>query len=206
MTLALNGAVRSRALLWFVPAAVILAADFLTGPMIHIPILVLIPVFLAAAYSAIRTALVLAIALPLARLFFNAYWQAASWWGPAAVNAGIRIAVLVALVLIIRAALRVRALSREVRLLRGILPICSFCKRIRTEDGRWVRVETYVSQRTDARFSHSLCPDCVHEHYPEVTTSTEPAGLGPLGQSDPEPRGPTATADPSPTIHDERCP
>lgn len=48
----------------------------------------------------------------------------------------------------------------EVKVLRGILPICATCKRIRNEDGSWEAVESYVRHRTDAEFSHGICPDC----------------------------------------------
>jgi hypothetical protein len=57
---------------------------------------------------------------------------------------------------------------REVRTLRGILPICSFCKKIRDDKGYWDQVEVYVSQHTHADFSHSICPDCADKHYPEM--------------------------------------
>ena len=56
----------------------------------------------------------------------------------------------------------------EVKTLRGIIPICSFCKKIRDDQGYWSQVETYVGQRTDADFSHALCPDCVTKHYPHL--------------------------------------
>lgn len=48
----------------------------------------------------------------------------------------------------------------EVRVLHGILPICASCKRIHAEDGSWEAVESYVRERTNAEFSHGLCPDC----------------------------------------------
>ena len=48
----------------------------------------------------------------------------------------------------------------EVRTLRGLLSICAECKKIRTENGEWERVETYVRSRTEAEFSHGLCPTC----------------------------------------------
>ena len=48
----------------------------------------------------------------------------------------------------------------EVRTLRGIVPICSYCKKIRDDDGYWNQVEKYISDHTDARFSHSICPSC----------------------------------------------
>lgn len=51
--------------------------------------------------------------------------------------------------------------------LRGILPICSACKRIRDTDGRWKPVENYVRRHSEADFSHSLCPACTRKLYPE---------------------------------------
>ncbi len=57
-----------------------------------------------------------------------------------------------------------KALS-EVKTLRGILPICSYCKKIRDDDGYWNQVEIYVQKRSDADFSHGICPDCMKEHY-----------------------------------------
>lgn len=59
--------------------------------------------------------------------------------------------------------------KRELQTLRGIIPICSHCHRVRIEDGRlWEAVDMYVSRRTDAAFSHGVCPDCLVEHYPHV--------------------------------------
>ena len=48
----------------------------------------------------------------------------------------------------------------DVRTLEGILPICASCKRIKNEAGGWEAVEVFVRERTDAEFSHGLCPDC----------------------------------------------
>lgn len=59
-----------------------------------------------------------------------------------------------------------RALA-EIRTLRGIVPICAFCKSIRDEDGAWHRLEVFVRDRTHAEFSHGFCPTCAAEHYPD---------------------------------------
>jgi len=56
----------------------------------------------------------------------------------------------------------------EVKSLRGILPICMHCKKIRDDTGYWQQVEQYVTENTDAQFSHSLCPDCMQSEYPGV--------------------------------------
>ena len=76
--------------------------------------------------------------------------------------------------LIDQTAQQTRALLREVTLLRGILPICSFCKKIRTEDSTWERIETYITNRSEAQFSHSVCPDCLQIHYPDFVSPQVP--------------------------------
>jgi PAS domain S-box-containing protein len=61
-----------------------------------------------------------------------------------------------------------RALS-EVKTLSGLLPICSACKKIRDTAGSWSDVESYIQTRSDAYFSHGICPDCVKTLYPDMT-------------------------------------
>ena len=56
----------------------------------------------------------------------------------------------------------------EVKTLRGLVPICAKCKSIRDEKGYWQRVEAYISERTEAQFSHGLCDDCIKVLYPEL--------------------------------------
>ncbi len=60
-----------------------------------------------------------------------------------------------------------RVLQTEIKTLRGIIPICSFCKKIRNDKGYWDQVEVYVKGHTHADFSHSFCPECAKKHYPE---------------------------------------
>ena len=52
----------------------------------------------------------------------------------------------------------------EVKTLREILPICSYCRKIRDDENYWHTVEGYISQHTDTRFSHGICPSCMAEH------------------------------------------
>lgn len=58
-----------------------------------------------------------------------------------------------------------RALD-EVKTLRGIIPICAFCKRIRDDQGYWTQVEAYLSARTEVGFSHGYCPECLTTNFP----------------------------------------
>jgi PAS domain S-box-containing protein len=55
----------------------------------------------------------------------------------------------------------------EVKTLRGILPICSYCKKIRNDQGYWKQIETYIHEHSEAQFSHGICKDCAKEHYPD---------------------------------------
>ena len=64
----------------------------------------------------------------------------------------------------IRVGERILGLERQVRNLEGLLPICSYCKKIRDEGDRWEPIERYLSVRTDSRLSHGICPTCYEEH------------------------------------------
>ncbi len=61
----------------------------------------------------------------------------------------------------------------EVRTLRGFLPICSVCKKIRDDKGYWNQIEAYISKHSDAVFSHSICLECAQKQYPELKLSEE---------------------------------
>ncbi len=55
----------------------------------------------------------------------------------------------------------------EVKQLSGLLPMCACCKKIRDDKGYWNQLEAYISDHSEADFSHGICPDCVKEHYPK---------------------------------------
>lgn len=67
-----------------------------------------------------------------------------------------------------------RSALSEVRTLTGLIPICSHCKKVRDDDGYWEAVETYVSSRSEASFSHSICSSCGPEHYGDLWPSEPP--------------------------------
>lgn len=62
---------------------------------------------------------------------------------------------------------RLRDAISEIHRLRGILPICAACKKIRDDNGYWHQVEVYIRDHSEADFSHSICPDCMKKLYPE---------------------------------------
>jgi len=55
----------------------------------------------------------------------------------------------------------------EIKTLRGIIPICASCKKIRDNKGDWEQVEVYVQEHSEARFSHGICPECIRALYPD---------------------------------------
>jgi len=55
----------------------------------------------------------------------------------------------------------------ELDKLKGMIPICASCKRIRTDDGYWNQIESYIASISDIEFTHSLCPDCLKKYFPE---------------------------------------
>ena len=61
---------------------------------------------------------------------------------------------------------QLQAALAEVKRLSGLVPICSWCKKVRDDKGFWEAVETYVTSRSEAHFSHSICPACSAEHFP----------------------------------------
>lgn len=56
----------------------------------------------------------------------------------------------------------------ELQTLRGLLSICASCKNIRDQDGQWQPIEKYIRDRTEARFSHGICPKCFPKLYPDI--------------------------------------
>lgn len=56
----------------------------------------------------------------------------------------------------------------HVRQLQGLLPICMHCKQIRDDSSNWHPLEQYIERRSEAAFTHSLCPGCLSRHYPEI--------------------------------------
>lgn len=94
--------------------------------------------------------------------------------------AAVTVTAAIAIALLVSAAALDRAEAQQ-KILGGLLPICSHCKRIRDDEGYWSQVESYVSKYSEAEFSHSLCPECLAEFYPEhaeaIIGQLEEAGL-----------------------------
>jgi methyl-accepting chemotaxis protein len=68
---------------------------------------------------------------------------------------------------------RLKEALNKISTLRGLLPICAACKKIRDDKGYWNQIETYISEHSDADFSHGICPDCAKELYGEYGENLE---------------------------------
>jgi hypothetical protein len=56
----------------------------------------------------------------------------------------------------------------KVKTLSGLLPICSYCKKIRDDKGYWNQIEAYIRDRSEAEFSHSICQECANKYHPDL--------------------------------------
>ena len=56
----------------------------------------------------------------------------------------------------------------QVKTLRGLLPLCAYCKKVRDDQGYWNQIEAYVAEHSHADFSHGICPECAQKYYPEM--------------------------------------
>lgn len=63
---------------------------------------------------------------------------------------------------------KLKNLLAEIKTLRGIIPICSNCKKVRTDKGVWDEIELYISRHSDVFFTHGICPKCQKSLYPEL--------------------------------------
>jgi hypothetical protein len=168
--------------LWVALGATILAFDYWTGPNIVISYLFLIPVALAAHYNGRFLGITLALVLPFARFCFHYAWDNPLSLWDSVLNAVIRIAILVGAAYLIDL---VNRQAQEIKILRGILPICMYCKKIRTPEHQWQQLEKFITEHSQAQFSHTFCPECGKKYYAEM--------LGEEEDLSPKPPGPTTT-------------
>lgn len=147
-------------------AVVCVGLDYMTGPFIQFPIAFVIPVALAAWFGRPVMAYSLSVFQPLCRLGFAFFWHVPWLQYYSSVNAGVRIAVLVLIAYLInRTARQTRVLEKEVKMLEGLLPVCSYCKKIRDEGDHWQQMEAYITKHSEAKFTHGICPECARRYF-----------------------------------------
>jgi hypothetical protein len=150
---------------WLAGSVGILLLDYVTGPFIQFPILFVVPVGIGTLSRGIRTGLAVAILLPLVRLSFFVVWPLPSSWLLESIDTAVDMIILASLAILVDMSARQQ---RQLRILEGMLPICSFCKRIRDEHGEWRSLELFIADRSEARFSHTFCETCGRIHYPDL--------------------------------------
>jgi len=147
-------------IVWSLLALGCVVVDYVTGPIIQLPIVYLAPIAVAAWYGGRAWGVTLAIALPLVRLFFRTVWEPPWTFWESTINAGIRVAVFGAFAwLIDRVATQMREL-RRMRLLERMLGVCSTCGHI--HDGAvnaWQSLDEYAAHHP-GEFERDLCPLC----------------------------------------------
>jgi hypothetical protein len=159
-------ALAARPAVWVFLAVAVAALDYLSGPYVHLGLFYLLPIVLAAWFGHFRLALAIALVLPAVRLSYFIFdvWEPPGRFAQVAVNAAVRAGVLALVAVLVHRARRAHELERELTMLRGLLPICMYCKRIQGADDRWYPVEQYIGARSEAAFTHRVCPFCSNTH------------------------------------------
>ena len=149
----------------------VMAIDYITGKNIEFPVVYALPVGIAAWRNHKPLAYFLAVLLPLARVGFHYPWDEIQSIHAALLNSPITVFSLILYAYLIhRTAWQTRELQKEVKILEGLLPMCASCKKIRNEKGEYEHVEQYISEHSEASFSHGICPECARKLYPECFT------------------------------------
>ena len=163
-------------------AMVVLIAwvDYLTGFAVSLSVFYLIPISMVVWYvgraAGMAVAGLSAIVWLLVELFsdlslptmFLPYWQAV-----------MRLGFLLIVIFLMdgrqraerereKLIVELQEALANVKTLRGLLPICSSCKKVRDDRGYWNQIESFVRERSEAAFSHSICPECEKKLYPEL--------------------------------------
>ncbi|MEI6670186.1 MAG: hypothetical protein WCP29_18730 [Acidobacteriota bacterium] len=162
----------SKTHVWFLLAllsSILVYLDWITPELIQFPAVFIVPVLLATWYLGVAEGVGFTIVL------LGIRWGMVLALGQdpnntpliASANFGIRLAVFGLIVYLTEGVKAKEQLAGRVKTLESILPICSFCKRIRNHDGRWEQLESYISAHSEAQFSHGMCEACGREHYPD---------------------------------------
>lgn len=156
---------------WLVPLIILGTAgmfllDVWTPMGVAVPMLYVVPVYLASwlpqAWPMLALAAVTSV-LTVAGIFLappdgEPHWMV---WAN-------RLLAMVAIWLSTAVSLVQRRLTAELKTLRGLIPICASCKKIRDEEGQWQALERYIKERSGAEFTHGLCPACLEVYRAQI--------------------------------------
>ena len=156
-------------LTYLVIASLLIIFEYLNDKLIQFPIIFVIPIMLASWFCAPHIGYSFAIGMAVVRLSFDFSWDNPDLFKYEIGNAVINVGVLLFISFITSQAAR---MTREVKLLQGILPTCCFCKKIQDKENKWHPIENYIENRTDANFSHGICPECAQRQYGSILNKT----------------------------------
>ncbi|HEY5344720.1 MAG TPA: hypothetical protein VIK62_00065 [Verrucomicrobiae bacterium] len=153
---------------WFIVllCLVFAAVDWELMPLKIFPFIFIFPLMLAAWNRSLPFALICAVGLSLTRLAHQFVFDEKPYTADEVAAALVRFFVMMLLATLTNLlGKQTRQLRHRVRLLEGILPICAWCKSIRDEKNNWVQLEGYITEHSEAHFSHSFCPECYKKYY-----------------------------------------
>jgi hypothetical protein len=139
---------------WIILSILFAGADFFSGPTIHFPILYILPVAMAGWGAKRYQALLLAVVLPSTRLILRVIWDIPWIIVDSVVNVLIRVIVFLSIAYLV-------SFIKDLHILRGFLKVCSFCGRVKNPSGNWISLHNYISNHSEALFSHGVCPECL---------------------------------------------
>jgi hypothetical protein len=154
--------------------------DYLSGHEVSFFVFYFLPIAFVSWHTNRKSATFFAVVVTGNWLVINCLEEAPySHWLIRYWNAGVRLAAFLTIALtfaFIKQQLRqeqqlnqeLSGALAEVKRLSGFLPICASCKKIRNDHGSWEQIETYIRDRSEAEFTHSLCPECVDKIYPDL--------------------------------------
>jgi len=152
-------------LITFTMLAVVVAGDYVTGPYFIFDLFYLAPILFMTWHRGQRAGSILAaVCAVLWYVVMRAVNHPLTHPWMWAWNVAIRFLVTYVVVWLLahlkRETIELRDALSQVHLLRGMLPICAWCKKIRNDEGYWQQIEQYVQEHSDATFTHGICPAC----------------------------------------------
>jgi hypothetical protein len=153
---------------WLLASISVIPLDYLTGPYLDSMVLLYpVPGAIAAWSGSPGWSIALATVLPPARMLIFHYW---GWKAPpleVVLDTAMIVLFSIGIALLI---LHLRRQALTLRVLGGMLPICGFCKRIRNGNA-WEPLEGFISNHSEAQFSHTFCAECGTKHYGDYMES-----------------------------------
>lgn len=146
-----------------VTCMLVMIADHFTASFIFFPISFLLPLSIVARWYSLHAAIVLAIAMMVLRIATEIHWIAVADIPIFSVltNGIVNLMMLNIIICLIARVAKQRHMLRKFLTLPTLIPICAYCKKIRSESDQWEEVELYITRQTESTFSHGICPECL---------------------------------------------